>query len=101
MIVNFSDKTYEIQSHRDPLENWMGDGWIAIDETSELGKKIIAHAPFFDFVYESDKVVNITPTEKPAPPEPKPDPIVTLHNEMLLNSLDIDARLSVLELGLK
>lgn len=101
MIVNFADKTYEIQSDRKPDENWMGDGWMAMDENSELGKKIIAHAPFYDFVYEEDKVVDITPLERQEVPNPILDPFITLQNEVLLNSLDIDARLSVLELGLK
>lgn len=65
MIINTSTKEFETQSHRTYPENWNGDNWIAVPP--ELESMVQENAPYCDLVIEDGVLVNITPTERPAP----------------------------------
>jgi hypothetical protein len=42
-----------------PNENWMGEGWFAVPDGSDLAKKIEKNYPFYDLVIEGDILVDI------------------------------------------
>lgn len=65
MIINTSTKEFETQSHRTYPENWNGDNWIAVPP--ELESMVQENAPYCELVIEDGVLVNITPTERPAP----------------------------------
>ena len=56
---------YESQSHRIYPENWMGDGWLPVPH--ELEAAAMEYAPYCDLVIEDGALVDIVPTERPAP----------------------------------
>ena len=65
MIINTTNKIWENQSHRTYPENWNGDGWVAVPP--ELENMVQENAPHCELVIEDGMLVNITPTERPAP----------------------------------
>lgn len=65
MIINTSTKEFETQSHRTYPENWNGDNWIAVPP--ELESMVQENAPYCEVVIEEGVLVNVTPTERPAP----------------------------------
>ena len=64
-IIHTSTKELETQSHRVYPENWNGDDWIAVPP--ELENMVQENAPYCELVIEDGVLVNITPTERPAP----------------------------------
>ncbi|MGI6168817.1 MAG: hypothetical protein ACOYI4_03745 [Christensenellales bacterium] len=81
MIIHKFTKQIQTQSHR-PNENWMGEDWVLVPETEEnpeetaeprtvpinqeLIAKIVANAPYMEFVLDKDgQLVDVTPTERP------------------------------------
>lgn len=95
MIVR-KNKDYAVHSSF-PDINWEDDDSYIIDETTEEGKllanKIKEHSPYFDFILDIEgNLIGITPTEKPllTTTEPTQDDYL----------LDLDFRLSMIELGL-
>ena len=91
MIINKETKAV-IERFDKPNDNWAGSEYYLVDSNSELAKKIRENAPFMNFVVNDDKLIDITPTERP--PEPEPEPTI---EEMLL---EMDYRLTCVELGL-
>ena len=65
MILNIKNKRYEEQLHRDYPENWNGDGWIAVPK--ELESVVLENAPYCDLVISDGVLVDVMPTERPAP----------------------------------
>ena len=63
---------WQIQSHRTPDENWMGDGWICVPE--RLKNAVELHAPYCTLSVENGVLVGITPIEKPVPELAPPTP---------------------------
>lgn len=94
MIV-FNNKSY-IKMELYPNTDWIGNAdWVLDDndpEDAELEEKIINNYPNFEFVFDEDgRPIDITTTEPiPEPYEP------TIEDYML----DMDFRLSCLELGI-
>lgn len=70
---------------------------FVVDENSDLGQKILEHAPHFEFVIdENGDLIDIKPTEKPPVPPPEPS-----ETELLVEYLlDVDFRVAMFELGL-
>ena len=93
MIINIHSKMI-VERLDKSNENWTGDNenYFLVDSNSELANKIRENAPFMNFVVNDDKLIDITPTERP--PEPEPEPTI---EEMLL---EIDYRLTCVELDL-
>jgi len=80
-----------------PDSDWYTEGNYVVNETTENGKliasKIIEHCPYFDFVLDGNgNLIDIAPTERS--PEPPSEP--TQDDYML----DLDFRLSMIELGI-
>lgn len=67
-----------------PNENWTNETDVfVVDDNSELGRKILQHAPFFEFVLgEEGDLIDITPTERPTAPEPQPTEIELLQEQV-------------------
>lgn len=70
---------------------------FVIDDRSDLAKKIRRHMPCFELVLdENDNLIDIEPTERPPAPPPEPT-----ESEILTDYIvDVDFRLSMVELGL-
>jgi len=91
-------KTKDFDIHSSfPNTNWESDDSYIVDETTEEGKlladKIKEHSPYFEFVLDGQgNLIDITPTERP----PGPLPEATQDDYML----DLDFRLSMIELGI-
>lgn len=82
MIFNKDTKGFETRSDK-PNENWTDDNTlIVIDDSSELANKIIENYPYFECVFEGDKLIDVIPTERP---EPEPIPEAEPTTEELLN----------------
>lgn len=95
MIV-YKDKSFiKMSSH--PNDNWKGDAdWVLDDyNQEELENKIILNYPYFEFVLdENGNIVDVEPYD---PPQPPPEPYEPTIEDYML---DMDFRLSCLELGL-
>lgn len=70
MIV-FNDKNY-MACTRYPDSDWTGEALFVVPDGSELANKIMAAAPWYDFVVEDGQLVDVVATEPPAPPAPSP-----------------------------
>lgn len=70
MIV-FNDKNY-MANTRYPDSDWTGEALFVVPDGSELAGKIMAAAPWYDFVIEDGQLVDIVATEPPAIPEHSP-----------------------------
>ena len=92
-MIIFKDTLSVITRSDTPNENWADEENVfVVDDTSELGGKILTIMPYFDFVLDGQgNLIDVTPTERP--PEPPPEP--TLDDYML----DLDFRVSMIELG--
>lgn len=64
-IINVQSKGYEYQSHREYPENWNGDGWIPVPPALET--KVMESAPYCELVISDGVLVDVMPTERPAP----------------------------------
>ena len=74
-----------------PNENFTNEADVFIvDDNSELGRKILQHAPFFEFVLENGELVDITPTERPNEPEPQPTEVELLREQVNAQQTIID-----------
>lgn len=98
MIVR-RDKTYETNSLFLNVNWYEGEDNYVIDETTEGGKilaeKIKAYFPYFEFVLDEEgNLIDVIPTEIPDPDPVIPEP--SLEDYLL----DLDFRLSMLELGI-
>jgi hypothetical protein len=100
MLIQKGTK-HPITNDEYPNSNWMEilefDGWEnyeTYDDNSELGQKILKHAPFYDEVRdeETGELIDITSTERPIELPPEPTEMDYL--------LELDYRLSMIELGL-
>ncbi len=62
-----------------------GEGYedvYVVDKNSDLGQKILEHAPHFVFVLDDGgNLIDIEPTERPPSPPPEPTPIERLEEE--------------------
>lgn len=65
MIVNTQSKRWEYQSHRKYPENWNGDGWLPVPPALET--KVMESAPYCELVISDGVLVDVMPTERPAP----------------------------------
>lgn len=70
-MIIFEHKGFQTHSLF-PDTDWTGEALFVVPDGSELAGKIMAAAPWYDFVIEDDKLVDIVETERPAPPEPSP-----------------------------
>jgi len=87
MIVR-QDKSYETNSMF-PNTNWYKDeDNYVVDETTKegvaLAQRIIKAYPYYDFVVEDGKLVDIIPIERPPEPEPTPEPTLSELQEQQL-----------------
>lgn len=69
MIV-YKDKRF-ISNSDYPDTDWVGDADYIIPDGSELAEKIKQAYPYFNFIFDGEKIVDIEETERPpAPPAP-------------------------------
>lgn len=69
MIV-YKDKRF-ISNSEYPDTDWVGDADYVIPDGSELAEKIKGTYPYFNFIFDGEKIVDIEETERPpAPPAP-------------------------------
>ena len=69
MIV-YKDKNF-ITNSEHPNDDWVGKADYVIPDGSELAEKIIRAYPYFEFVFDDEKLVDVEETERPpVPPEP-------------------------------
>lgn len=95
MLVHKINKVYEGRSHN-PNNNYLSDdNYYVVPDGSELAGRIISGYPYFDFVVEDGKLVDIIETEKPTVPSPEPS-VTELLSEYVI---DVDFRVAMLELG--
>lgn len=99
-ILELKTNRVESQSHRDYPTVWNDEaGWVAIP--LEFEKVAVANAPYISVQFADDNrtITAITPTERPEPESPIPDPIPELQkeNEELKKQVT-DAQLALAEL---
>jgi len=96
MIVK-NDKTFETNSLF-PNIDWYNEENYVIDETKEENQELIrnikTHAPYMELIVEGGKIIEIVPIERPTA---EPIEVEPSTEEYLL---DLDYRLSLIELGL-
>ena len=69
MIV-YKDKRF-ISNSDYPDTDWVGDADYVIPDGSELAEKIKQAYPYFNFIFDGEKIVDIEETERPpTPPAP-------------------------------
>ena len=69
MIV-YKDKRF-ISNSDYPDTDWVGDADYIIPDGSELAEKIKQAYPYFNFIFDGEKIVDIEETERPpTPPVP-------------------------------
>lgn len=88
MLLNKNSKSYIMRSDK-PNENWTDEDLLVVDDNSELAQRIINAHPYYDFVIEEGKLVDIVELEKPPEPPPKPDPIEQLQQEKEMLELQV------------
>ena len=82
-----------LQSQSGRSECWL-EGWIAVPE--ELEAQVWASGGWCDLTIRDGALVAITPTQRPAEPEPEP----TAQEDTEAMMVDHEYRLTLLELGL-
>ena len=84
--------TYPITRSDKVNENWLNDdSYLVVDDNSVVGKKILENAPYFEFVLDSNgNLIDITPTERPLEPIPKPTEIELLKNQLQTTQSAVD-----------
>ena len=70
MIV-YKDKRF-ISNSDYPDTDWVGDADYIIPDGSELAEKIKQAYPYFNFIFDGEKIVDVEETERP--PEPPAPP---------------------------
>ena len=66
-MILYKDKRF-ISNSDYPDTDWVGDADYVIPDGSELAEKIKAAYPYFELVFDGEKLVDIEETERP--PEP-------------------------------
>ena len=66
MIV-YKDKKF-ISNSEYPDTDWVGDADYVIPDGSELAERIKAAYPYFNFVFDGEKIVDSEETERPPVP---------------------------------
>jgi len=91
MIIHKSTKSVETLSGY-PNENFGNyPNVFVVDDNGELGKKILAHQPYFDFVLDANgTLIDITPTEKPPLPPPEPTELELLKEKYAILQSAVD-----------
>ena len=70
-MVVFENKMIIVKSEFPNTDFTNGDALYVVDDNSELAVKIRYNVPYYDFVVDNNgNLVDITPTERPAPVEP-------------------------------
>lgn len=94
MIVYKDTKGYETRSDK-PNANWTNEDVYVVEDGSELANKIIDNYPYYDFVIEGDRLVDVVSTERP-----KPEIKISEQEELENYVLDLDYRVAMMEIGL-
>lgn len=69
-MIIYKDKRF-ISNSEYPDTDWVGDADFVIPDGSELAEKIKQAYPYFNFIFDGEKIVDIEETERPpAPPAP-------------------------------
>lgn len=69
-MILYNDKHF-ISNSEYPDTDWVGDADFVIPDDSELAEKIKEAYPYFELVFDGEKLVDIEETERPpAPPAP-------------------------------
>jgi hypothetical protein len=91
MIVYKENKGFETRSDK-PNENWTNKDCFVVEDGTELAQKIINAYPHYDFITDTDgNLIDIEVLEKPiVTPEPTTEDYL----------IDLDFRLSMIELGI-
>lgn len=58
MIINKKTKSILTRSDK-PNENWTSQDCYVVDDSSELGKKILMHYPHIEYVIKNDEIVDV------------------------------------------
>lgn len=70
-MVVFENKLFIVKSEFPNTDFTDGDALYVVDDNSELAVKIRDNVPYYDFVVDNNgNLVDVTPTERPAPVEP-------------------------------
>ena len=68
-MILYNDKHF-ISNSDYPNTDWVGDADFVIPDGSELAEKIKAAYPYFEFIFDGEKLVDVEETERPTvPPE--------------------------------
>ena len=70
-MILYKNKKF-ISNSEYPDTDWVGDADFVVPDGSELADKIKAAYPYFNFVFDGEKIVDIEETERP--PEPPAPP---------------------------
>lgn len=69
-MILYKNKKF-ISNSEYPDTDWVGDADFVIPDGSELAEKIKQAYPYFNFIFDGEKIVDIEETERPpAPPAP-------------------------------
>ena len=69
-MILYKDKKF-ITNSEHPNDDWVGNADYVIPDDSELAEKIKRAYPYFEFVFDSENLVDVAETERPpAPPDP-------------------------------
>ena len=66
-MIAYIDKKF-ITNSEYPDTDWVGDADYVIPDESELAEKIKAAYPYFELVFDGEKLVDIEETERPPVP---------------------------------
>lgn len=93
MIVNKETKAYQT-INRYPDSNWTDipdDELYIVPDGSPLAEKIIKNCPYFEFVEEDGRLVDVTPTDPPIDPNPTLEERVKALEDTQVGQDDLDA----------
>ena len=66
-MILYKDKRF-ISNSDYPDTDWVGDADFVIPDGSELAEKIKAAYPYFEFIFDGEKLVDVEETERPSVP---------------------------------
>ena len=83
---------YPITMLSKPNENWTGDdSFFVVDDTSDLGKRLLQCAPYYDEILDANgTLIDITPTEPPPLPPPEPTELELLKEKYAILQSAVD-----------
>lgn len=70
-MILYADKGFETRSDM-PNEDWTGNALYVVADGSELAQKIMQLYPYYEFVLEDGRLVDVQAIERPPEPEPAP-----------------------------